>query len=206
MVYRFIKEKSKYFGLRWLLSKFNLYPNAYYNFLKERKLNYIHKKYRIYSEIKKIYHETEGRPGYRTMNLFLRRKGIELSDVTVHKYMNKELGMKSIVRKKKPGYTKGHSNKIFPNLLKQNFHSQSKNSIWCTDFTYLFLTNGSKRYNCSIIDIYDRSVIASLNGNKMTGELAVRTLKKALSSQPKINKKLILHSNQGAQYTSREFV
>jgi putative transposase len=206
MVYRFIKENSKYFGVRWLMSKFNLHPNAYYNFLKGRKSTYIHKKHRIYGEIKKIYHKTEGRPGYRTMNFFLRRKGIKLSNVTVHKYMNKELGLESIVRKKKPVYTKGHSNKIFPNLLKQNFHSQSKNSIWCTDFTYLFLTNGSKRYNCSIIDIYDRSVVASLNGNKITSALAIKTLKKALSSQPKIRGKLIIHSDQGAQYTSKEFV
>lgn len=71
MVYRFIKKNSKYFGLRWLLSKFNLYPNSYYNFLKERKLDYIHRKHEIYAQIKKTYHETQGIPGYRTMNFFL---------------------------------------------------------------------------------------------------------------------------------------
>ena len=40
----------------------------------------------------------------------------------------------------------------------------SQNQIWCTDFTYVYLSNGSVRYNCTIIDLYDRSVVASETG------------------------------------------
>lgn len=76
--------------------------------------------------------------------------------------------------------------------------------IWCTDFTYLFLTDGSKRYNSSIIDLYDRSVIASVNGKEITSELAIKTLKKAFKAHP-IKNRLILHSDQGTQYTSKAF-
>ena len=54
---------------------------------------------------------------------------------------------------------------------------------------YLFISeNGEVRYNCSILDLHDRSIIASITENKMTSELAVRTLKKALESQPKRKK------------------
>ena len=81
-----------------------------------------------------------------------------------------------------------------------------KNTIWCTDFTYLTLTNGSKRYNCTIIDLYDRSVVATLNGKEITSELAINTIKKVFAAQPSINHGLILHSNQGAQFTSKAFV
>ena len=38
--YRFIQKYNKEFGLRWLLRKFNIYPNAYYNYLKNRKADY----------------------------------------------------------------------------------------------------------------------------------------------------------------------
>ena len=38
--------------------------------------------------------------------------------------------------------------------------------FWRTDFTYLNLTNGSKGYNCTIIDLYDRFTIATFNGKK----------------------------------------
>lgn len=40
--------------------------------------------------------------------------------------------------------------------------------------------NGVVRYNCMIINLFDRSVIASLNGDHITSELAIATLKKAI--------------------------
>jgi len=205
MVYRFIQNNHEVFGLRWLLRKFNLSPNAYYNFLKDRKSAYRIKKQADCNKIKKIYHETEGKLGHRSMKIFLARNSIILSKTTVHKYMNKELGLTSIVKRKKPGYVKGHAHEVFPNLLNQNFISKDVNRIWCTDFTYLFLTDGSKRYNCSIIDLYDRSVISSLNGKEITSELAISALKKAIVSQPKLKTGLILHSDQGSQFTSEAF-
>ena len=38
------------------------------------------------------------------MKVYLERKGYFYSAVTVHKYMNTELGLRSIVRPKKPEY------------------------------------------------------------------------------------------------------
>ena len=32
--YEFIKHHGSQFGVRWLLAKFNIFPNAYYNYLK----------------------------------------------------------------------------------------------------------------------------------------------------------------------------
>ena len=53
---------------------------------------------------------------------------------------------------------------------------------------------------------YDRSVIASITDRKITSDLAKGTLEKAIRSQSGIDlKQLILHSDQGSQYTSREF-
>ena len=77
---------------------------------------------------------------------------------------------------------------------------------WCTDFTYLFLENHEVRYNCTIIDLHDRSVVASITDRHITSDLAIRTLKKALESQPVLKGELILHSDQGSQFTSKAFV
>ena len=64
--------------------------------------------------------------------------------------------------------------------------------------------NGKLRYNCSIIDLFDRSAVASLNSNYINTDLAIETLKKALEQEhyPKV----ILHSDQGVQFTSWDFV
>lgn len=80
------------------------------------------------------------------------------------------------------------------------------NKFWCTDFTYLFLTNGRKRCNCSIIDLYDRSIVASITGKEITSVLAVQTFKKALDSQANLGHQVILHSDHGSQYTSKEYI
>ena len=119
--------------------------------------------------------------------------------------MNTELGLRSIVRPQKPGYEHGKPHKVFDNKLKQNFTADEINRKWCTDFTYLFLANHEVRYNCTIIDLHDRSVIASITDRNITSDLAIRTLRKALESQPTIKEGLILHSDQGSQYTSKAF-
>lgn len=206
MAYRFIQTYHKLFGLRWLLRQLNIFPNAYYNYLKNRKADAIEVKKATCVAISNIYHEYDGVPGYRSMRVFLERKSIYLSNLTIHKYMNKELGLYSIVKRKKPGYHKGKAHKVFANLLKQDFTAASINEKWCTDFTYLFLTDGSKRYNCSILDLYDRSIVASLNGTEITAELAINTVKKAIASHPTRKGSLILHSDQGSQFTSKVFV
>ena len=143
---------------------------------------------------------------YRTVHAYLIRKGYDISSLTVHKYMNTEMQLFSISRKKKPEYEHGVAHKVYENKLNQDFHANAINLKWCTDFTYLFLTDGSKRYNCTIVDLHDRSVISSITDKNITADLAKRTLEKAIHSQPGIDlSKLLLHSDQGSQYTSKEF-
>ena len=102
-------------------------PNAYYNYLKHKKAAYHAGKTEICDEIKSIYHEFGGILGHRSMRIFLLRKGIILSKTTVFKYMNKELRLLCICRRRRPGYKKGQAHKIFPNLLNQHFEVSEKN-------------------------------------------------------------------------------
>lgn len=205
MAYRFIEEHQTEFGLRWLLRRMQIHPNAYYNYRKNLKATYQRQKAEILEEIRSIYHELGGVVGHRNMQIFLRRKGIYLSKTTVHKYMNQVLRLRSICRRRKPGYHHGKPHKIFENHLKQNFEVEAPNRIWCTDFTYLNLPNGGFRYNCSIIDLYDRSVVASVNSPWMDSALAIKTVQKAFRSTGANPQELILHSDQGTQFTSKKF-
>lgn len=164
------------FGLRWLLRRLNICPNAYYNYRKHRKADYYAHKAEVKAQIQEIYHSHNGVDGYRNMKVYLERKGYFYSLTTVHKYMNMELGLRLIVRPKKPGYEHGKPHKVFDNKLKQDFSADEINQKWCTDFTYLFLANHEIRYNCTIIDLHDRSVIASITNNRITSELATFTI------------------------------
>ena len=83
--------------------------------------------------------------------------------------MNRELGLKAIVRRKKfRGSALNGADFNFPDLIKRDFSAVNINKKWCTDFTCLTLANGEKHYNCTIIDLFDRSVVASITDKNIT--------------------------------------
>ena len=97
--------------------------------------------------------------------------------------MNKDLNLTAVVMHKKPRYKTCKKHKIFDNLLNQNFCVKEKNKVWWTDFTYMCQNNGRTRYNCTIIDLYDRSVIAFVNDEHINTELAIATLRESLNAE-----------------------
>jgi len=153
--------------------------------------------------MKTFYHTCGGTSGYRLIRDLLFQGGIKISYTTAYKYMS-ELGLKATILRKKQPYVKGVRHKVFDNLINRNFHAEKPNLKWCTDFTYLSLVGGQKRYNCSIIDLYDRSIVATLNSKYIDSTLAEDTLKLALAKH-KISENLILHSDQGSQFCSHSF-
>lgn len=155
-------------------------------------------------KIKDKYHEHGGTIGYRMVCDLLNRQGVVCSYGTVYSYMQ-ELGLKATIMRKKQRYQKGLKHHIFDNLVNREFSATAPNKVWCTDFTYLNLRNGQKRYNCTILDLYDRSVVATSNSRWIDSDLAIETLQKALKSN-KVSGELILHSDQGSQYASRKFI
>lgn len=181
-------------------------PNAYYNYRKHRKNAMKKTKASTLKLIEKIYREAGGKPGYRMMKSLLDNKGIHLSAHTVHNYMNKELGLKSVTRKAKRRHCNGpEPYGLFENLLDQDFHADRRNAKWCVDFTYLSFGKNNRRYNCTIIDLYDRRVVASVNGNRINTQLAIDTLEEAIRNVGG-ETGMILHSDRGSQFASKEFI
>ena len=125
--YRFVEQHKKEFGIRWLLRRLSIYPNAYYNYRKHRKADFYAQKAEVQEQIREIYHSHNGVDGYRSMAAYLKRRGYSYSCTTIHKYMNRELGLHSIVRPKKPGARPGKPHKVFENRLKQNFSAEGPN-------------------------------------------------------------------------------
>ena len=139
MVYRFIDENKNIFGLRWLCQQFGISPNCYYNYKKDAKREYHKRLAHIFELIKYVYYNNNRVIGYRAMRIFIKRYGYEVSNTTMHKYMNKKLNLCAVIMHSKPGYKTGKKHKIFDNLLNQNFTVDCKNKVWCTDFTYIFV-------------------------------------------------------------------
>lgn len=92
---------------------------------------------------------------------------------------------------------------VKPNLLQRNFDAEYTNQKWSTDITYI-IYNGKRAYLSSIMDLYTRNIIAHKISYKMDNKLVMDTLNMAISKQKDVHG-VILHSDQGFQYTSYEY-
>ena len=92
---------------------------------------------------------------------------------------------------------------VKPNLLKRNFNAEVPNQKWSTDITYL-IYNGKRMYLSSIMDLNTRNIIAYKISKRMDNKLVMDTLNEAIRKQKDVHG-LIIHSDQGFQYTSNEY-
>lgn len=115
----------------------------------------------------------------------------------------KKYALLSVVRRRKRKISTGSENHRYPNLLGQDFAAARKNEKWVTDISYIHTFQGSL-YLSVIQDLFDRSIVAyRLSPAPMT-ELVLETLQAAYQIE-KVADGLILHSDQGAQYTSHAY-
>ena len=83
------------------------------------------------------------------------------------------------------------------------FVTDALNKVWDTDVTYLIF-KGARAYLSTIIDLYDRHVIAYKVSKNNDNKLVMDTLNEALKKEKDVHG-LIIHSDQGFQYTSYEY-
>ena len=92
---------------------------------------------------------------------------------------------------------------VAPNLLEQNFVVSAPNKVWVSDFTYLWTLQGWM-YLAIVLDLYSRRIVGWSMSNRMTKELVIEALEMAIR-QRKPDAGLIVHSDRGSQYCSREY-
>ena len=88
-------------------------------------------------------------------------------------------------------------------MLNRNFNTDAPNKVWDTDVTYLIF-KGVRAYLSAIIDLYNRHVVAYVISKRNDNKLVIETLNQALAKEKDVHG-LIIHSDQGFQYTSYEY-
>jgi transposase InsO family protein len=156
----------------------------------------------IKEEIIAIYHENQGRYGYRRITMELHNRGYEINHKTVQRLMI-ELNIKCMVRIKKYRSYKGEVGKIAPNLIQRDFKADAPNQKWTTDVTEFSLF-GTKLYLSPILDMYNSEIISyNLSERPVLGQV-MDMLDKAFAKIPD-NTNLIFHSDQGWQYQHKQY-
>lgn len=136
--------------------------------------------------------------GTRQMRNHLRRQGFKINRKRVQRLMRR-MGIQSIAPK--PNTSKAHpQHKVYPYLL-SGLDIKRSNHVWCTDITYIPMAGGFV-YLTAVMDWFSRYVLSWEVSITMDSEFCVSALERALRCH---GKPLIFNTDQGSQYTSREF-
>lgn len=135
--------------------------------------------------------------GVRRMAVYLREQGHLVNQKRVRRLM-RLMGIEAIYPKPKLSQRdEGH--KVFPYLLR-GFEIHRPDQVWASDITYIRMHRGFV-YLVAIIDWYSRYVLAWSVSVTMDVHFCLEALEKALN----LGKPGIFNTDQGSQFTSREF-
>lgn len=163
------------------------------------------KDYYDYLLIKEIFDESKRTYGYRRVCEGLMIKyGVIFNHKKVARIMKKYSLKPEYIKRIRPSVYKRIEQNVKPNLLKRNFKVDTPNTVWTTDITYLIC--GDKRaYLSTILDLSgSRQVVAYKISKYNNINIVIDTLNEALAKRKDVTG-LILHSDQGFQYTSFEY-
>ncbi|WP_434954064.1 IS3 family transposase, partial [Paenibacillus polymyxa] len=138
--------------------------------------------------------------GYLRMTVALRREGILVNHKKVYRLM-KKLGIRSVIRKKRRFFGK-QASVVNANRLDRQFQANSPLSKLVTDITYI--RAGERFVYLSVIqDLFNNEIVAWRLSERNDLALVSETLD-VLSKNVNMEG-VILHSDQGFQYTSKPF-
>lgn len=105
--------------------------------------------------------------------------------------------------KRRPGRYGGKPAVVADNTLDRQFEVDAPDTVWVTDITYI-KTHEGWSYLAVVIDLFSRRVVGWSMQPRMTTDLALQALLAAVwRRKPKT--KVMIHSDQGSQFTSKEW-
>ena len=178
----------------------NIKSKTYYKYRNKEDPDYYD-----YLIIKEIFDDSKGTYGYRRIaEGLLQKYGVIMNGKKVLRIMKKYNLVPEHYRKSKQKYkNKRIEDNVKPDLVKRQFDVQEPNKIWTTDITYLIYKD-KRAYLSTILDLYERKVVAYQISKRNDIKLVIDTLNEALNKRKDVYG-LILHSDQGFQYTSYEY-
>jgi putative transposase len=204
ILFNIIQDLSAKYPIQILCKFAGVSRSGYYKWLKQKDI-VTHKQQNdefIKGLILECYNEVNGIYGYyRIKTWLLRKKGLKVNHKRVYRLM-KELGIKAKIRRKRGIYKQGSENIVVPNILNRNFVASDLNQKWVTDITYLMF-NQKRLYLSAIKDLYNNEIVAYKISNRNDLKLVIDTIKLAKKKQDV--RGITLHSDQGFQYTSRQY-
>ena len=155
--------------------------------------------------IQEAYEKSHKTYGYRRIGVWIaKNKGVCINHKAVLRLMNC-MNIRSVARKRKiyKKVTELGTYHRYENVLNRQFTASQPNQKWVTDITYIATQQGWC-YLSTIKDLFDGFIVAHACDPSNSIALVTRTVRQAKQKE-KVTDGLILHSDQGTQYTSQAY-
>lgn len=141
--------------------------------------------------------------GYRRLHAHFERCGLIINEKRIRRIM-KQYGIHPIRFRKFVRTTDSkHSNKIYPNLLRDT-DIVRPNQVWVADVTYIRLKT-CFAYLAVILDRFSRKIVGWALSKSIDTKLTLTALQMAIEER-KAGKGVIHHSDRGVQYACKDYV
>jgi putative transposase len=141
--------------------------------------------------------------GYRKIYKDLRATGKVCGKNRVWRLMRQAQIKSQRGYKHRHRYLSGDTSTVAPNLLNRAFDVSEPNKVWVTDITYIRTCEGWL-FLAVVIDLFSRQVIGWSMSPRINTDLALDALTMACWRR-KPSAEVIVHSDQGSQYTSHDW-
>jgi putative transposase len=200
--YAFIDAHRKQYGIRTMCRVLNVARSGFYAWVHKPFSDRAKNDKRLLVLIKASYGASGGIYGSPRVHRDLKEVGERVSVKRVARIM-KQNHLRAIRGYKKPRQSPGKPASVAPNRLNQQFSVTRPDEAWVTDITYIRTWQGWL-YLAVVLDLHLRMVIGWSMKPTLARDIVLDALLMAVWKR-KPRQKVIIHSDQGSQYSSDDW-
>lgn len=199
--YKAVEEASSDYPVAELCRVFEVSRSGYYAFLKRKQTDPDAQDKEL---IRTVYLQHGRKYGYRMVQLFLLQDhGVWMNHKKVLRLMQ-DMSLRSQIRKKyRNRSASSPGDRVADNLFKRNFQAERPNQKWVTDVTQ-YRVGDTWVYLSAIKDLFNNEIVAYQISDRNDNALVLNTFRNAFKQRKDVTG-LIVHSDQGFQYTSHAY-
>jgi len=201
--YAFVAAHRSRFSVRAMCRCLRIHPSGFYAWLRTPLSQRAKEDARQTDLMVRAWKESGKVYGYRKLHDDLLDQGETCCPNRVAR-LARLAGIKArIGYKRRPGRYGGKLSVVVDNTLDRQFEVDAPDRVWVTDITYIRTFEGFT-YLAVVIDLYSRRVVGWSMQGRQTTDLVLQALLMAVWRR-KPGGKVLIHSDQGAQFTSRDW-
>jgi putative transposase len=202
MKYRFIYEHQNETPIQRLCYVLNVSRSAYYEWCQSTPTLRDRQNEELLECIRTIHHQSRQTYGSPRIWQALRQQEIQCSRNRIARLMRLHSIKAKMSRRFKVTTRSRSTDMIAPDLVQRQFTIQQPNRVWTSDITYIWTREGWA-YLAVVLDLYSRMIIGWEISARLNASLVTTAVQRAIY-QRRPTQEVILHSDRGSQYASKD--